>query len=263
MVEKPASTQRAASTTGRRSMAQVIPPRYTIQALAAWATVVALLFVLPDARAAETRHLAPGFTSLPRNATVVIMPTDIELFVVSAGGVMEPKADWTETASKYFNAALAHKKTDLGVATVELRDEDADDVAEINTLHAAIARAIQLHHFGPSFLKLPTKHGKLDWSLGEPARLLKQKTGADYALFSWVRDSYASIERIATTIGLAILGVGIFPGAMQTGYASLVDLDTGRVVWFNRLIRLTGDLRQPERAAETVDTLLEHFPSVK
>ena len=243
-------------------MTQIIPLARAIRIAFAWMATIALLFAGP-AGAAETRNLAPGFEFLPRNAKVVIMPTDIELFVVSAGGVMEPKADWTDRASRYFKAALLQKKSALGVATVELAEEDADDVAEINALHAAIARSIQLHHFGPFFLKLPTKHGKLDWSLGEPARMLRQKTGADYALFSWIRDSYASAERVATTVALAVLGIGIFPGAMQTGYASLVELDTGRVVWFNRLIRLTGDLREPERAAETLDALLAQFPGAK
>ena len=37
-------------------------------------------------------------------------------------------------------------------------------------------------------------------------------------------------------------------GGSQTGYASLVDLRTGRVVWFNNLARGFGDLREPEPA---------------
>ena len=53
---------------------------------------------------AQSKNLAPGFTALPKGTKVVIMPTDIELFSVSAGGVLEPKADWTEAASKYFKA---------------------------------------------------------------------------------------------------------------------------------------------------------------
>ena len=50
---------------------------------------------------------------------------------------------------------------------------------------------------------------------------------------------------------------------MQTGYASLVDLKTGRVLWFNRLQRGSGDLREAEKAAETVDALLNEFPITK
>jgi hypothetical protein len=211
---------------------------------------------------AQSRNLAPGFTALPKNAKVALVPTDIELFSLGAGGVPEPKADWTEAAQRHFKAALNERKKSLGATLVELSEKDADDIAEISALHAAIARSIALHHFGPSMMNLPTKGGKLDWSLGEPVRLIKEKTGADYALFSWIRDSYASAERIATMIVLAAFGIGIGGGA-QIGYASLVDLDTGQVVWFNRLQRGTGDLREPEKAAETLDALLDQFPGSK
>ncbi len=210
----------------------------------------------------DSRNLAAGFASLPKNATVVVMPTDIELFSISGGGVLEPKADWTEAASRHFKAALLEKKKFLGLNSVELSEKDADELAEVNALHAAVARSIALHHFGPAVLNLPTKAGKLDWSMGETVRGIKTKTGADYALFSWVRDSYASGERVAAMIGLALLGVGI-PGGAQTGYASLVDLNTGQVLWFNRLARGSGDLREADKAAETLNALLNQFPAAK
>lgn len=209
---------------------------------------------------AQSRNLAPGFETLPKGAKVAIMPTDIELFSISGGGVLEPKADWTEAASTYFRDALVQKKAALGLTAVELAEKDADDAAEINSLHGAIARSIGMHHFGA--LKLPTKDGKLDWSLGESVHPIRQATGAEYALFSWVRDSYASAERKAAMIGLALLGVGI-GGGMQVGYASLVDLKSGRVVWFNQLVRASGDLREPEKAAETLNVLLDQFPVAK
>ena len=216
----------------------------------------------------QSKNLAPGFSGLPKEATVVIMPTDIELFSISGGGVLEPKADWTEAASKYFKAALLAKRESLGVSTVELADKDADELAEINLLHGAVARAIAMHHFKDQRgldLSLPTKEGKLDWSLGETVQPIKKLTGADYALFSWVRDSYASAERQAAMVGIAILTLGraVPLGGMQVGYASLVDLNTGRVLWFNRLLRGRGDLREADKAAETVNALLEEFPVAK
>ena len=212
--------------------------------------------------AAQSKHLAPGFERLQQTARIVLMPTDIELFSISGGGILEPKADWTEIAGRHFRAALVEKKKKLGAVSVELSAKDADDLAEINTLHAAIARAINLHHFGPGSLALPTKDGKLDWSLGDAVRPIKERTGADYALFSWVRDSYASGERVATMIVLVLLGV-YTPGGTQIGYASLVELEGGRVVWFNRLSRHSGDLRAADKAAETLDALLADFPSAK
>lgn len=229
--------------------------------LAAWILLLVFL-ALSHPAAAQSKNRAPGFEALPKNATVVIMPTDIELFEISAGGVPEPKADWTDAASKHFRAALNAKRKLLDIKSVVLSDQDADEVAEINALHAAVARAISMHHFGTGFLQLPTKDGKLDWSLGEPVRLIKQKTGADYAFFSWIRDSYASGERIATMIAFALLGVGM-SGGTQVGYASLVDLNTGKILWFNRLVRASGDLREADKATETLGVLLENFPGTK
>lgn len=207
--------------------------------------------------AARAQNLAPGFTHLPKDATVVMMPVDMELFSISAGGVAEPRADWTEAALGHFRRAARAHNEKLGLRTVELSEDAADELAEVNALHAAVANAIALHHFG--YPKLPTKDGKLDWSLGDAVQPIRKATGARYALFSWVRDSYASAERKAAMVGLALLGVGI-GGGLQVSYVSLVDLQTGKVVWFNRLARAHGDLREAEPAAETVDTLLTGFP---
>lgn len=211
---------------------------------------------------ADSRNTAPDFATLPKGAKVVIMPVDVELFSISAGGVAEPKADWTEAATRYLTEALGEKRKSLGLASVELKSSDADELSEINALHAAVANSIALHHFGPSSLNLPTKEGKLDWSLGEAVTPIRQKTGADFAVFSWVRDSYASAERKAAMVAMALLGVGI-TGGFQTGYASLVDLKTGRVLWFNRLIRGAGDLRELDKARETVEALLNKFPATQ
>lgn len=215
-----------------------------------------------DASLAESRRLAPNFSNLPAGAKIVIMPTDIELFSLSAGGIPEPKAEWTQTASKHFKAALLEKEKSLGLNAVEIVDDGDITLAEVNALHGALANAIVTHHFFFPGLYLPTKEGKLDWSMGEAALVVKKKSGADYALFSWVRDSYASAERKITMVLLAAAGIGI-TGGTQNGYASLIDLKTGQVVWFNRLGRSAGDLREEKSAKETIDALLLDFPVVK
>jgi hypothetical protein len=56
--------------------------------------------------------------------------------------------------------------------------------------------------------------------------------------------------------------VGITAGS-QIGYASLVDLETGQVLWFNRLARGTGDLREAGAASESVHALLTGFPKAR
>jgi hypothetical protein len=225
-------------------------------------TVLALVFS-PALAGAQSMNLAPGFSSLPKDAMVVLMPLDIELFSISAGGIREPRADWTEAALGHFRRAAQAHKENLGLRTTHLPEAAEDELAEVNALHAAVAGAIAMHHF--SYPKLPTKDGKLEWSLGDAVAPIRKATGARYALFSWVRDSYASSERKAVMIVSFVLfgpnGVGA--GGYQVAYASLVDLESGRVVWFNRLSRAGGDLREAAAAAETVDALLQDFPVAK
>ena len=206
---------------------------------------------------AQSRNLAPGFTGLPKDAKVVVAPLDVELFELSAGGVLVPKADWTAAANKFMGQALQSKATALGLPSSFLSEALADEHAELLHLYGAVARAISMHHMGA--LKLPTKEDKLDWSFGDSLRPLHQASGARYALFTWVRDSYASAERKVMMVGLALLGVGVGGGA-QVGYASLVDLESGQVLWFNQLISVTGDLRDEKSAVASVDGLLTGFP---
>ena len=106
---------------------------------------------------------------------------------------------------------------------------------------------------------LPSLGDSPQWSLGEDVRVLRGRTGADYALFVYVRDSYASDARKVVMVAGLAMGAAIL-GGLQEGFASLVDLRTGEIVWFNELGRLTGDLRSAEPAAETVKVLLTEFP---
>jgi hypothetical protein len=209
---------------------------------------------------AQSKNRAPGFTRLDQGATVVVMSPDVELFSISAGGVVEPKADWTATAQQHLQSALQRSMSALNLAPRFLSEQDSDEFADVGALHAAVAQSIALHHMMGGSFKLPTKNDQLDWSLGEAVLPIREKLGSDYALFVWVRDSYASSERKAAMVALALLGVGL-GGGVQTGYASLVDLRTGQVMWFNRLFRVSGDLRESAPAAETLKSLLTDFPA--
>jgi hypothetical protein len=87
------------------------------------------------------------------------------------------------------------------------------------------------------FQDLPTKRRGLDWTLGEEAVKFGRANGMDYALFLYAQDSVASSGRIALqVVGIAGCFIGFCApqnGGSQTAFASLVDLKTGDVVWFN------------------------------
>ncbi len=197
---------------------------------------------------------------------VLLMPVDVQLSVLTAGGLLEPHAEWTQQAHAHIrqscNAQLAKFQT--RVVDSEQYDDYADldlKQVQLTKLNNAVGQSILLHQFDEA-MKLPTKVDSFDWTIGPEAVLLKDKYGADYALFIYMRDSYASAGRAAVMVASAILSLGRYvpPGGQQVGFASLVDLRTGQVVWFNRLARGTGDLRTAEAAAESVETLLSDFP---
>lgn len=229
---------------------------------------LAAVLVLASLAAAQaqaqntSRNFAPGFTKRATGSKLVIVPPDVELFSQSAGGVLEPKADWTDAALKNFRAALMAQREVLADHHIELHERDVDELAQLNALHGAVAEAVFVHHM-MNMPALPTKEGRLDWTLGEAVQPLREKTGADYALFFWIRDTYATAERKAAMVAMALVFGVYMPGGQQMGYASLVDLRDGRIVWFNNLARMSGDLREAKPAFETVEVLMKSFPSAR
>jgi hypothetical protein len=194
---------------------------------------------------------------------VVLMPVDIELSLLNAGGVNEPNAAWTKTGTELAIAALHEKmgESSAKLVTSDLNKIKADpDSVEVQLvkLHGEVGGTILAHKYVP-VLALPTKSETFDWTLGDKAKALAQKYDADYAMFVYVRDSYTSAGRAAVILVAAVLGVGVQGGA-QIGFASLVDLKTGEITWFNRLARGQGDLRQETGAKDTVAALLANFP---
>lgn len=222
--------------------------------------LLSIVFFAGYAAAENERNRAPGFAGIPAGAKIAVLPSDIELFSISAGGVLEPKADWTAAAQKHLTAAVVLKKQQWGLESTLVSETDAEEFTDLVALQAAIARSISLHYWRGGRFALPTKNGQLDWSLGEESvQRLREKTRADYGLFIWLRDSYASAERKAMMVGLALLGIGI-GGGVQNGYATLVDLKTGQVMWFNQITSTLGDVREERPAQQTVENLLSYFP---
>jgi hypothetical protein len=234
------------------------------RALAAAALMLAAAFAAAPAQAQSpptSRQMVPGFAGLGAQDKVVLMPVDVELFELGVGTV-EPKADWTEAAQRHMASAIGERKAAWKLTAVPITTQQVDDAAELVALQAAVARSISLHHGagGGGPWALPTKAGQLAWSFGDAMKPLADATGARYALFVWMRDSYASAGRKAAMVVLALAGIGL-GGGVQVGYATLVDLHTGQVVWFNQNVSGFGDLREPEPARASVASLLNGFPA--
>ncbi len=194
---------------------------------------------------------------------VLLMPLDVQLMELTAGGLREPNAQWTHSAKEHIENALTELLAERQ-DTLVLYQAPKNDPGLMHThdqmlkLHEAVGRSILIHQHYP-VLALPTKQNRFDYSLGADVASLGEGHSCRYALFIYLRDSYASGERVAAMVAAAMFGIGL-QGGMQVGFASLVDLETGDVVWFNRLVSEAGDLRTLEPARKAVDDLLTDFP---
>jgi len=230
--------------------------RWLLRALLVTAAAAALQGCVAPPVQRQTPELRREHGEIP---TVVLMPLDVELAELSAGGLPEPKSEWTDAALKHMRAALESQAKYYKVKLVDYdpaRGTSDDQITSLDLvkLHRAVGSTILVTQYLPG-QELPSKAGKFDWSLGPEVAAIARSHDGDYALFLFVRDSYASAGRVGVMVVAALLGVGV-PGGAQVGFASLVDLKTGEIVWFNRLARAQGDLRTPEAAAETVQALV-------
>lgn len=232
-------------------------------------TFVSVLILLPLLLAsgcAQTRNLGgeQAIVAPPEGLTVLLMPADVELSLLTTSGLKEPNAEWTEQGRQNVIAALKAEMAERAIKTVSYAGEAskhteiADEHLQLVKLHEAVGGSIALHKFVPG-LELPTKKNKFNWTLGENVQMLRDTYDSNYALFVFAEDSFSSGGRVALQVALALLGAHV-QGGQQVAFASLVDLNSGSVVWFNVLNSGVGDLRDPKLARETIDTLLDSAP---
>lgn len=228
---------------------------------------VCLISILGFAGGCTTTTNKSSISSLQPDASgieVVLMPLDVELYILTASGFLEPQAEWTEVAEKHMLHAIRDYQQTRGVQLIlyenpEEFDLDDQKLLDIERLHSAVGRSILIHEYNER-AKLPSKKDQFKWTLGPDVSVLRDKYDADYALFVFIRDSYSSGGRVFMQIAAALLGFIGVPGGQQLGFASLVDLRSGDVVWFNRLFSNVGDLRDSDSAAQTVSRLLDGLP---
>ncbi len=205
-----------------------------------------------------------GYSAPEAGYKLVVMEPDVSVSLLTIGGVNEPREDWTNEATVNITKALSkHQMSRGGNAVVAMtRDEAGGDSAalrELVSLHNAVGQSIFIHKY--SGQKLPTKKETFDWTLGETAVNYGQQSGYDYALFLHAENSFSSGARKGLQVaGLLSCAVGVcvgVSGGQQIAFASLVDLDSGQVTWFNVLSSTVGDIRTEEGAENMVEKLLE------
>lgn len=236
--------------------------------LTALARIAAFALMMPLLAGCAAESYA-RYDRMPRGSgppVVVLMPPDVLLTEVNAGGVHTPNGEWTRTGTGLLRTALAARLRGDGIRLIDYRapadaSPEAAEVGALTRVGLVVGQTIVDTHY-TAHRRLPTKDGKFDWTVGrgQAIETLRRLSGADYALFVRVRDSYADASRVVLQTAVILAAGFNIGGGRQTAFAALLDLDNGEVAWFNVLDRGSGDLRSAGGAAGTAGLLLDGFP---
>lgn len=195
--------------------------------------------------------------------TILIVEPRIQLGMLTAGGVTEPREEWSQQARQYV---LRHIQNSMVQDSHKFVVGNVDDLMEgrlgqVVRVNEAVIEAIIAHEYnGYAGAKLATKKDDFEWTIGDGSELVGQHFGADYALFISGNGTYASGGRVAAFVVASAFGVGI-PLGQQQVMASLVDLKTGQVMWVNYAVAGPGaDMREDAGAQSLVESLLKDAP---
>lgn len=193
---------------------------------------------------------------LAQNVEILQVLPDVQLNARGVTGLDEPRADWSQSARDNLNAAVADWFKAKG-HTTEAFDPSSSmegQIGQIIRLNDVVGQSIiYFEYFGAS---LPTKQGTFNWTVGPGAKALADKTGSRYGLFMVARGAYSDAAHMA-----AVVIIGGVAGTQGLA-ASLVDLETGQIVWFNVANVAPGgsDMRTPEGAAALVRDVMKDAP---
>jgi len=239
-----------------------------LKKLALGVAVAMLCFTAAPTSAQEKSATKQGFElAANSNKKILVFRPSVSVGEQSTGGIFEPNAEWTERAKANIQAALEKHQKLLGnvvVAAPEAYGEDAQKLEEHMLLFSALSQAVIEYQFFVGN-RLPTKKRDskadvFDWSMGASVADLPGAKEADYALFIYNKDAYGSTGRKVLQV-LALLGPGIaVTSGEHQGFAGLVDLRTGDLLWLNADTQMGGDVREVDGSEKRVAQLLEDFP---
>lgn len=230
-----------------------------------WCAVAACVAMLTagSASAQEKSAVRPGFAMPSTPTRILLFRPKIRVGGQSTAGMFEPNADWTQAARENLAMALAAAKGGLGSPVVEMGEpvgEQARQLAAYQALFDVVAQSVIEYQFFPGN-RLPTKKrkGQFEWTLGPGVAALAKGSGAEYGLFLLTDDAYGSTGRKVLQVFAAMARVPVTSG-VHKGYAGLVDLHTGDLLWLNADRQMGGDVRTGEGAQKRMRELLAHFP---
>lgn len=226
--------------------------------------------VLPFAvQGAETPHwvnykLLNHTTPLPKK--LVVLPINVKVLEVTAGGVTEPVPEWTAEARKNIEKSLtAAIKKNATLSEIKMPHLSRRDTALVDE-HVALYNLVTNT---ASQITWEHKIRRFDYSIGPGLAKLRRGTGADAAVIVYARDYASTTGRKAKAILGRIPIINIFTGAApQLGHSfvhiGIIDLKTGDLLWMNSEYRDgASNLRDYSDARDIIHAIFAWYPGIE
>lgn len=228
------------------------------------AILLALISVTANPVAAAMSAINPALALNldTRPKKVVLLPPQIFVFELSAGGVPTRMGDWEAAARSNLTAAARQQASESHL--FELVDAPRFDAREQETLDAHIglydrvAESVFIYGRGEQSAWAHKKNA-FDYTLGPGLAFLRAETGADAALIVLGADYISSGGRKAAFIAGLALGI-IMPLGQSFIAAGVVDLNTGDVQWMGFDSSSSLDTRNADDVNALMRTLYQTWP---
>lgn len=196
---------------------------------------------------------------------VVLLPPQIFVFELSAGGVPTRMADWEATARANLVASVSRHAKDAAlfevVPTPTLAPADLDSLDAHIGLYERVAQSVFVYGRGDQ-AAWAHKKNEFDYTVGPGLAFLREQTGADAALIVLGADFISSSGRKAAFIAGLALGI-VMPLGQSFVTAGVVDLTTGDVHWMSFDASASMDSRNPGDVDGLIRALYQTWPGAR
>jgi hypothetical protein len=167
---------------------------------------------------------------------VLLLPLDVTVYRVGAGGVTERAEDLTKDERTETEALLRGDiAKDKHLDLVPLPALDSVSQAQLDehiALYEQVASAALMHTGSIGAWSQKLSH--FDYTLGSGLRFLKERTGADAALIIVGQGGVPTMSSYVAGILPILVGVVAVPQSRAQAVVGVIDLETGNVLWLDQ-----------------------------
>jgi hypothetical protein len=215
------------------------------------------------AQSAVNPALSQNLDARPKK--LVLLPPQVFVFELSAGGVPTRMADWEATARDNLASAATRLARESGlfelVPPSHLEPPELDQLEAHIGLYDRVAQSVFVYGRGNQSAWAHKKN-EFDYTVGPGLAFLRAQTDADAALIVLGSDYISTGGRKAAFVAGLALGI-VMPLGQSFIAAGIVDLKTGDVQWMSFDSSSSMDSRNPADVDDLMRDLYQTWPGTR